>query len=217
MRIKDSLIDRFIVQDLVISNLDENNFISLPVLYTRTEIPVAKDDIPTQEDIDQWPHLNGVYLPNVSAEIGLLIASDVPEALDPLEVKISQDGGPYASRTRIGWAVNGPLKRHHQGPRVTSFFVKVDAELQEMVEGFYNCDFSESIADSKTELSQDERRFMKRILSCLTTTKPSLMTLLPRGTRVEFPLTKESQATRAKRGTFPTTGCIIHTNLAECV
>ncbi|KAL9986036.1 hypothetical protein ACROYT_G000097 [Oculina patagonica] len=160
---KDSLIDSFIVQDLVISDLDENNFIPLPVLYTRTEIPVAKEDIPTQEDIDQWPRLNGVYLPSVSAEIGLLIASDVPEALDSLEVKNSQDGGPYASRTRIGWVVNGPLRRHHQGPRAASFFVEVDTELQEMVEGFYNRDFSESIADSKTELSQDERRFMKSV------------------------------------------------------
>ena len=89
---KGSLVDSFLVQDLVISHLDENNFISLPVLYTRTEILVTKDDIPTQEDADLWPHLNGVYLPNVSAEIGLLIASDVPEALDPLEVKKSEHG-----------------------------------------------------------------------------------------------------------------------------
>ena len=91
---KGSLVDSFLVRDLVISDLDENNFIALPVLYTRTEIPVTKDDIPNQEDVDLWPHLGGVYLPNVSAEIGLLIASDVPEALDPLEVKNSEHGGP---------------------------------------------------------------------------------------------------------------------------
>ena len=30
-----------------------------------------------------------------------------------------------------------------------------------MVEDFYNCDFGESIADSKTEPSQEECRFMK--------------------------------------------------------
>ena len=54
---KGSLVDSFLVQDLVISDLDENNFISLAVLYTRIEIPVTKDDIPTQEDVDLWPHL----------------------------------------------------------------------------------------------------------------------------------------------------------------
>jgi len=36
---KGSLVDSFLVRDLVISDLDENNFIALPVLYTRTEIP----------------------------------------------------------------------------------------------------------------------------------------------------------------------------------
>ena len=157
---KGSLVDSYLVRDLVISDLDENNFIALPVLYTRTEIPVTKDDIPTQEDVDLWPHLSGVYLRNISAEIGLLIASDVPEALDPLEVKNSEHGGPYASRTRIGWVVNGPLGRYHQAAHSTSFFVKADTELQQMVENYYNLDFNESIADNSTELSQDERRFM---------------------------------------------------------
>ena len=76
------------------SDLDKNNFIALPVLYTRTEKPITKANIPTREDVDLWPHLGRVYLPNVSAEIGLLIPSDVPEALDPLEVKISEHGGP---------------------------------------------------------------------------------------------------------------------------
>ena len=142
---KDSLVDSFLVRDLVISDLDENNFIALPVLYTRTEIPVTKDDIPTQEDVDLWPHLGGVYLPNVSAEIGLLIASDVPEALEPLEVKHSERGGPYASRTRIGWVVNGPLGRYHQGPHSTSFFIKADTELQQMVENYYNLDFNAGV------------------------------------------------------------------------
>ncbi|XP_074624387.1 uncharacterized protein LOC141882335 [Acropora palmata] len=160
---KGRLVDSFLVQDLVISDVDENNFISLPVLYTRTEIPVTKDDIPTQEDADLWPHLNGVYLPNVSGEIGLLIASDVPEALDPLEVKNSEHGGPYALRTRISWVVNGPLGRYHQGSHATSFFVKADTELQRMVEDFYNLDFNESVADNRTEFSQDEGRFMASV------------------------------------------------------
>ena len=84
------------------SDLDENHFVHLPTLYTRPEIPVSKEDIPTQEDVDQWPHLDGVFIPQVDAEIGLLIASDVPEALDPVEVKHSQNGGPYATRTWTG-------------------------------------------------------------------------------------------------------------------
>ena len=134
---KDSLVDSFVVTDLTISDLDENVFIDLPLLYTRPSVPVSREDIPTQDDVDKWPHLSGVHLPKVDAEIGLLIASDVPEVLDPLEVKHSQDGSPYPSRTSVGWAVKGPLTRCLCGSRSLNFFIKADTELHQMVQHFY--------------------------------------------------------------------------------
>jgi len=162
---KDSLIDSFVVKDLVISDLDENVFIELPALYTKPEIPVSKVDIPIQADVDKWPHLRGVHLPDVDADIGLLIASDVLTVFDPLEVKHGQDGGPYASRTSIGWIVNGPLGRHHEGPRAVSFFDKADLELHWMVKDFYDSSFSESSAGDKPEMSQEELRFLRKLES----------------------------------------------------
>ena len=104
---KNSAVD--LIWDLVVSDLDENHFVHLPKLYTTPEIPGSKNDIPTQEDVDQWPHLDGVFIPQVDAEIRLLIAGDVPKALDPIEVKQRQNGGPFATRTCMGWTVNGPL------------------------------------------------------------------------------------------------------------
>ena len=158
---KNSPVDSYLIRDLVVSDLDENHFVHLPTLYTRPEIPVSKEDIPTQEDVDQWPHLDGVFIPQVDAEIGLLIASDVPEALDPVEVKHSQNGGPYATRTCMGWAVNGPLGRFRGRSHTSSFFLKVDPQLQQMVESFYNRDFVDLFADDTKEMSQDEHRFMQ--------------------------------------------------------
>ena len=78
---KSSPVDSYLIRDLVVSDLDENHFVDLPTLYTGSEIPVSNNDIPTQEDVDQWPLLDGVFIPQVDAEIGLLIASDVPKAL----------------------------------------------------------------------------------------------------------------------------------------
>ena len=52
---KDSIINSFILTGLTISDLDENVFIELPALYTRPRIPVYKDDIPKQVDLDRWP------------------------------------------------------------------------------------------------------------------------------------------------------------------
>ena len=106
---KNSLTDSFVLKDLAISDVDENVFVKLPPLYTRPEIPISKEGIPNQVDVDKWPHLSEVYLPDVEAEVGLLIASNVPQILDPLEVRHYQDGGPYASHTIVGWVVNGPL------------------------------------------------------------------------------------------------------------
>ena len=140
------------------SDLDENHFVHLPTLYNRPEIPVSKNDIPTQ-DVDQWPHLDGVFIPLVVAEIELLIASDVPKALDPLEVKHSQNGGPYATRTRMGWAASGPLGRFRGRSYMSSFFLK--PQLEQMVESFYNRDFVDLFADDTKEMSQDECRFMQ--------------------------------------------------------
>lgn len=122
-----SLVDSFLVQNLEVSNLNENDFRSTPVLYTRTEIPIMRVDISTKEEINQWCHLEGVYLPSVNAEIGLVIASNPPETLDPLEVRHSKDGGPHASRTHLDWVVNSPLTRYHHTSRAASFSVKIDA------------------------------------------------------------------------------------------
>jgi len=158
---KNSPVDSYLIRDLVVSDLDENHFVHLPTLFTRPEIPVSKNDIPTQEDVDQWPHLDGVFIPQVDAEIGLLISSDVPKALDPVEVKHSQNGGPYATRTHMGWAVNGPLGRLRGRSHTSSFFLKVDPQLQQMVESFYNRDFADVFADDTKEMSQDEHRFMQ--------------------------------------------------------
>ena len=66
---KNSVVDSFLISDLIVSDLDENEYISLPMLYTRPEFPVSRDDIPTQDDVDQWPHLQGVFIPHVDAEI----------------------------------------------------------------------------------------------------------------------------------------------------
>ena len=52
---KNSITNSFLVRDLPVSDLDENEWISLPTLYTRPEIPVSSSDILAQEDVDQWP------------------------------------------------------------------------------------------------------------------------------------------------------------------
>ena len=44
-----------------------------------------------------------VNISEVDAEIGLLVGSGVPQALEPIKIRNSQHGGPYATRTVLEW------------------------------------------------------------------------------------------------------------------
>ncbi|KAK3744012.1 hypothetical protein QZH41_004822 [Actinostola sp. cb2023] len=93
-----------------------------------SSLPVSTDTIGTQEDVDRWPHLKGIKIPSIEAEIGLLIGSDAPQILQPKEVRESENGGPYATRTVLGWVINGPLGRE-KNKAATANFVDSDTEL----------------------------------------------------------------------------------------
>ena len=81
------------------------------MVYSRPSVPLSTAAIGTQEDGNRWPHLKGIDVPRMEAEIGLLIGSDVPQAMQPKEVRESKNGGPFAMRTVLGWMLSGPLGR----------------------------------------------------------------------------------------------------------
>ena len=68
---KKSANNSFLVLDLLVSDLDENDWIGLATLCTSPEIPVFSSDTPTQEDVDQWSHLQGVFLSRLGTAVGL--------------------------------------------------------------------------------------------------------------------------------------------------
>ncbi len=72
-------------------------------------MPVHKGNIPRETDLQRWPYLKTVHSPEIEAGIELLIGTNVPKALEPLEVIRSVNDGPYAIRTILGLTVNGPL------------------------------------------------------------------------------------------------------------
>ena len=96
---------------LEIFDLQENNKIDLPVLYSTPTLPVSIEDIARHEDINCWPYLQDINIQTINADIGLLIASNVPQVLQPQEVRLGAKGSPYGAKTIFGWTVNGPLGR----------------------------------------------------------------------------------------------------------
>ena len=84
----ESQVESTIMDNLVVTSVDDNNPIELPRSYTRDEIPADHRQIPTPNLINQWTHLSAVVkkIPKFEPhlEIGLLIGSNCPAALEPL-------------------------------------------------------------------------------------------------------------------------------------
>ena len=118
-------VESLIVRDLVVSDLDENVVIPLHEVLSRPVMPITRDEIPRQEDVERWPHLRGhMYLTELDFQGDLLIGADVPEALQPRELIPAIDGGPYATRVDFGWVINGPTGRKPKYVPSSCFFVK---------------------------------------------------------------------------------------------
>ena len=145
------------VVELQISDLDGQNQIKISKVYSTPSLPIRKECIGKQEDVARWPYLDGITIPHIDADIGLLIGSDVPEILQPREVRMSENGGPFATKTLLGWVLNGPLGREDTEVATTNF-VQADDALNRRFEEFCNMEFQDVTYDTKTSMSQNDRR-----------------------------------------------------------
>ena len=95
----------------MITDLKGENPIRLSNAYTRGEIPVSVDHIPSSARLKKSPELKkfAPLVPDVveGLDVGLLIGVNCPRALEPLQV-ISSISGSFACRLRHGLVVHGP-------------------------------------------------------------------------------------------------------------
>ena len=150
-------VDSFIVKDLQISDLDENVVIPLHETLARPVMPVSKDEIPKQEDVERWPHLRGnVELTELDSQVELLIGANVSEALQPRDVIPAANGGPYATRVDLGWVINGPTGRKLK--YVPSCFFVISMEAHPMCVAC--ADFADTSLSDDVGLSRNDLKFM---------------------------------------------------------
>ena len=97
--------------NLEVYDLQDNVFFILPAVFRRPNIPVTSHDAANEADVDKWPHLVGVTIPTKKAIVDLLIGSDNSKVIEPKEVKRSENRGPYAVKTPLGWVLNGYLNK----------------------------------------------------------------------------------------------------------
>ncbi|KAL2083621.1 hypothetical protein ACEWY4_021394 [Coilia grayii] len=151
-----------LVSGLEVSELKSNKFIPLPEVYTQKSMPVTKDNIPTQEDLKKWPYLSGIQLPQIDSDVELLIGMNAANVMEPWQVINSQNDGPYAVRTLLGWVINGPLGGGSRGvdmATVTANRISL-IDLQELLVSQYNTEFNERVYEEKSEMSVDDKKFL---------------------------------------------------------
>ena len=172
-----SLISTTVVSDLLVMDMEGKNPVELPQSYTRFEIPVTEQQIPTPEGVKRWEHLRSVaekipeFIPDL--EIGLLIGSNCPAAIEPLEVVPSDVKGPYAMRLRHGWTLSGPLYVENVSSpgNVTCHRITVrEAESvkevisPQAIQQMFELDFNDhKSSPDEYGYSQEDKKFISRI------------------------------------------------------
>ena len=107
------LLDTKVLSGLIVSDINGSNSIQLGKAYTKDDIAAVEEDVPVPELARRWTHLKCIQaelpprLPG--AKVGLLIGSNCPKALEPVDIVASENGGPFAVKTFAGWAIVGPL------------------------------------------------------------------------------------------------------------
>lgn len=148
------------IVSLQVTDLEEENLVQLPRVFTRTKLRASVKNGAQQVDIDRWPHLSGVRIPKINSNVGLLTGSDVPEVLEPKEVRPS-NGKPYASRTILGLVVNGPLGRAQASTPATVNFIRANAELTEQFRSYCNMEFNDSVYSNNSSMSSNDKRALE--------------------------------------------------------
>lgn len=162
---QEKVVDSRIATDLEVAGLDSDSYCEMPKIFAQHEMPVNRSNIPRRQDLERWPHLRHVYLPQIDADVEMLIGLNVPRALEPLEVIRSVDGGPYAVKTMLGWTVNGPLGGDGSDDPVTQAAITINrvsaVTLDELWNQQFKTDFPENSQDELQGPSREDCKFLE--------------------------------------------------------
>ena len=100
---------------------------------------------------------------NVNCKVELLIGSDIPEALEPHEVRRSKCGGPFAIKTKFGWTLNGPPGRPGIGSN-NCFFTHpkhCEDDARSLLIQYCHREFDEPINTTEKTMSVNDKKALK--------------------------------------------------------
>ena len=97
---------------------EEKAWVQLPSTYTQEDLPVDNREIAAAEKLKKWKYLDKlkrVMCVGDNQEVSLRNVENCVRTLEPREVVSSQNRGPYAFKTVLGWCIVGPMINQTKG------------------------------------------------------------------------------------------------------
>jgi len=150
------------IVNLKIMPMDSDKVIELLSVVTVKEIPVGRRSLASEKDIDKWPHLKDIDIPEVCGDVSLLIGNDVPEAFWKDEERRGGPKEPYAIKSILGWTVIGPVESNDADEVTINLIVNGDDDpLLQQVKKFWQID--EKLPSKTQTMSVEDKVALKKM------------------------------------------------------
>lgn len=156
--------------DLEIRPVAGDSVVNLRKVWSVKKLPISTKSAAVNVDLHRFPYLAGIDMPQIDTDdVMLLIGTDTPDAHIPLEVLSGSSDEPYAVRSRLGWAVRGPVNSEKVPVSVNvNFQQSSDVVLQQQLERMWTTDFCDKSRDSEQAMSVEDRRALQIMESSIT-------------------------------------------------
>ncbi|XP_043205783.1 uncharacterized protein LOC122372549 [Amphibalanus amphitrite] len=187
------VISSSVLEGLEVSAIEGRDWRSLPVVFTLPRLPVSGQDMFLEGDLPDWPHLNDIFLPQVSTSVDLLIGINAPHLHVAEEVRVPESGsGPHAVRSPLGWYVIGAefherIRRSHSVNFIRTSRKAQSDDTGNLFEQLYEQDFS-GLDDDSVGLSVEDRLWLDRVRATVRKDEEGHFEIgLPRSTVTSVP------------------------------
>lgn len=133
-----------VVENLEILSLDKSICLPLKTVYAKKNWPFDINDSPSFDDVKNIESFQSIPLQFINSKIGLLVGMNEPDIMKPLQIIQTKTNGPYASRHKLGWAINGPLKTSPTSNHCFRTTIEDMEDIETKFEKVFSSDFNES-------------------------------------------------------------------------
>ena len=134
--------------DLQVQGVNSNDQVNLHNVWSVKRLPISVHSAVVSSDIKKLSYLKDIDVSNIDTkDVMLLIGTDSPAAHIPLEVRSGKNDQPYAIRTRLGWAIRGPVGNTNASDKINVNFQQSSVDILSLkkLESMCTTDFDEKL------------------------------------------------------------------------